>query len=255
MKKIYFSLILLCILTVTSSAQDSTSSNKKWSFLAELEFMFINIHGYSGLGNLPDMYIYETSGDVIDHWKSGIILYFEARHDKWAITSDLFELEQEKEEIKNALIITSGKLDIRQIHWEVAGLYKVLPWLETGAGIRYNSINIGAEINMKAISGADTVRTDRRSQGWVDPIIVARIKNPADTKWITECRADIGGFGIGSKLSWQIQANVGYRFSHLFQTTFGYRWLDMNYEKGTGEERFLYDIITFGPSLSFGFNF
>jgi hypothetical protein len=255
MKKYFFILPLLCMLTGVSNAQDSTSSKNKWSFLAELEYMFINIHGYSGLGNLPDYYLYETSGDVMDHWKSGIIFYFEAQNDKWAITSDLFELEQTKEEIKNGLIITSGRLDTRQIHEELAGLYKVLPWLEAGAGIRYNSINIGGELNMKTISGTDTVRINNRLQDWVDPIIVARIKNPGATKWITEFRADIGGFGIGSKLAWQIQANVGYRFSHLFQTTFGYRWLDMNYEKGTGDERFLYDIITFGPSLSFGFNF
>jgi hypothetical protein len=108
---------------------------------------------------------------------------------------------------------------------------------------------------VNTLSGVDSARTNQRSQSWVDPIIVARIKNPSDTKWITEFRGDIGGFGIGSKFAWQIQAEVGYRFSKLFQVTFGYRWLDINYEKGTDDELFRYDVTSFGPNLRFGFNF
>jgi len=74
-------------------------------------------------------------------------------------------------------------------------------------------------------------------------------------KFIYQFRADIGGFGLGSDLTWQIQAYAGYRFSKLFQITAGYRIMSIDYEKGSGQDRFLYDMNTFGPVLRLGFNF
>ena len=46
-----------------------------------------------------------------------------------------------------------------------------------------------------------------------------------------------------------------YRFSKLFQLTHGYSVLRVAYNKGTGDDRFLYDIDTFGPVIRFGFKF
>jgi len=70
-----------------------------------------------------------------------------------------------------------------------------------------------------------------------------------------EFRGEIGGFGIGSDFAWQIQAYAGYRFSKLFHITAGYRVISLDYKTGEGENRFLYDINTFGPVIRFGFNF
>lgn len=66
---------------------------------------------------------------------------------------------------------------------------------------------------------------------------------------------DIGGFLIGSALTWQIQDYFGHRFSPLFQTTIGYRILAIDHDKGSGRVRFVYDINTFGPVVRLGFNF
>jgi len=65
---------------------------------------------------------------------------------------------------------------------------------------------------------------------------------PNSGKWIGELKADLGGFGIGSQETYQIQAYGGYRFSKLFQATAGYRVLSIDYESETGgSERFNYD--------------
>jgi hypothetical protein len=64
----------------------------------------------------------------------------------------------------------------------------------------------------------------------------------------------VGGFGIGSDFSYQAQGFVGYRFTRLFQLTAGYRVLGMNYDKGSGENRFRYKMNIFGPTIKFGFN-
>jgi hypothetical protein len=68
-------------------------------------------------------------------------------------------------------------------------------------------------------------------------------------------RLDAGGFGIGSDFTWQLQANVGYRFSELFQTTLGYRYIGIDYDNGEGTDSFVYDVDTYGFVLRLGFNF
>jgi hypothetical protein len=52
-----------------------------------------------------------------------------------------------------------------------------------------------------------------------------------------------------------MQAYAGYRFSKVFRLTAGYRYLSMDYDKGTDADRFVYNVDTFGPEISFGFNF
>ena len=58
----------------------------------------------------------------------------------------------------------------------------------------------------------------------------------------------------GSDFTWQVQADAAYRFSKLFQLGLGYRALGIDYESGSGQDRFLFDMDTFGPVLKFTFN-
>ena len=105
------------------------------------------------------------------------------------------------------------------------------------------------------IGGGTTSKSRSTSETWVDPFIVARLKSDAAKKFLYQLRADVGGFGVGSDFAWQMQAYAGYRFSKLFQITAGYRILGMDYDKGSGEDRFLYDMDISGAVVRFGFNF
>jgi len=86
-------------------------------------------------------------------------------------------------------------------------------------------------------------------------MLIARIHSKSNEKFIYQLRGEIGGFGIGSDFAWQMQAYAGYRFSKLFQITGGYRIISLDYESGSGQNRFMYNVDTSGPVLRFGFNF
>ena len=89
----------------------------------------------------------------------------------------------------------------------------------------------------------------------MDPIIITRLSAEIKQKWLFQFRGDIGGFGIGSDLTWQLQAYAGYRFGKVFQLTGGYRYLSVDYDKGADKERFIFNMASFGPVIRFGFNF
>lgn len=60
---------------------------------------------------------------------------------------------------------------------------------------------------------------------------------------------------MGSDFTWQVFPNLGFKFSDHVSPEVGYRWLDLDYSTGEGNERFAYDVLTQGPIGGFAFRF
>ena len=253
MMKWCFTFALLITVALTSRAQDSTQAQGGWEFLIEPYLMFPNMNGTVGIGELPDGEVDASIGDIFDRLQSGFMLYAEAQNGTWALSSDLFymNLKQDAEPTKT---IKSGSVSMAETGWELSGLCKILPWLEGGIGGRLVSLKVDMEVVRNQVGGTTSTQQETMTHTWVDPLFIARMKLPDSGKWLLQLRADIGGFGVGSDLTWQIQAYGGYRFTDLFQVTAGYRALSIDYGTGADKERFLYDVTTFGPVLQIGFN-
>lgn len=82
----------------------------------------------------------------------------------------------------------------------------------------------------------------------------ARVRVPGTGKWDLVLRGDIGGFGIGSDLAWQVSPKVGYRFSKLFELGIASRVISMDYT-GSGDPAYRYDMRIYGPEVGLGFHF
>jgi hypothetical protein len=133
----------------------------------------------------------------------------------------------------------------------------VLSFWEIGAGARLNNIQTDIDVRRYVIGPGNPTEevSESASKTWVDPIIITRLSADIKDKWLFQLRGDVGGFGVGSDLAWQVQAYAGFRFTKLFQLTAGYRILSIDYDKGEDSERFTYNVDTFGPVIRFGFNF
>jgi hypothetical protein len=243
-----------------ASAQDSIATENsapfasEWNFLLEPYLMFPNMKGNTGVGTIPDVNVDASPGDIFNRLTLGAMLYFEASTRRWAFSSDVIYMNL-KQDLTPGPIVASGEANAKQFAWELAGLKKITPMFDAGIGFRFNSLKMGIDLFQKNLGGGTTARAKSLTESWVDPFIVARLRSDPVKKFVYQFRGDIGGFGIGSDLAWQIQAYAGYRFSKLFQLTAGYRILGIDYDKGTDESRFLYNVDTFGPVVRFGFSF
>jgi hypothetical protein len=56
-------------------------------------------------------------------------------------------------------------------------------------------------------------------------------------------------------LAWQVFPTVGINFTDKLSLDLGYRWLDMDYTTGEGNQQFTYDVLTQGPVAGIGFRF
>ncbi len=245
--KIVPAIIVSLFLANAACAQEVT--DKKWHYLGELYMMFPNMTGDIGVGNLPAVAVDAGAGDILGNLEMGAMLYFEATNDDWAISSDLLYMKL-GQKASNEGLVTSGDVTMKQLAWEIAGLKRVAPWLDAGLAGRVVNLYTGLELET-----INEPREGSASKTWFDPVIVLRSNNVLKEKWLAQLRLDAGGFSIGSDFTWQLQANVGYRFSKLFQTTVGYRYIGIDYDKGEGADRFRYDIDTYGWVVRFGFNF
>lgn len=266
--KTKFKTILTAVLSLslfyvnTTNAQEATASSTPkgeipvksgWNFLIEPYIMFPNMSGDVGLANLPDVTIDADPSDIFSNLKMGAMLYLEASNEKWNINSDLLYMDL-SQGVESGVVINNGEVSAKQLGWEVAGLYKVKPYLEVGVGGLLNSIKSDVNINLNQIGGGTNNRYKALTETWFDPMIVAVFKSVPGKKFIYTIRGEIGGFGVGSDLAWQVQAYAGYRFSKLFQLTGGYRAIGLDYENGSGRDRFVYNVVTYGPVVRFGFN-
>jgi hypothetical protein len=262
--KTKFNSCLVVILTLTftafsfteSFAQDTKPATKsEWSYFVEPYLLFPNMTGKVGLADLPEVTVDANTNAIFGHLKMGAMLYAEASNDKWAIGSDIIYMSL-AQGLKPGNDYFGGEATAKQFAWEVSGLRKVTPWLDLGVGGILNSVNSGVDIGLLIDGGNSSPhKTKSMTQTWFDPMLIARIKSKAGEKFIYQFRGEIGGFGIGSDLAWQMQAVAGYQFSKLFSITGGYRIISLDYETGSGLNHFKYDVDTAGPTVRFGFQF
>jgi len=255
--RIITTLSLVSFLSISQnsvSAQSVDSSERKWNFLTDVYLMFPYMDGETGIGNNLILPVDANPGDIFSKLKMAAMLYLEAKTDKWAITSDLVYMNL-KQDVTPGILLYEGEISAKQFVWEPAGLYRIFPFWEVGIGGRLNYVQTSFEGRINVLPEGTEEIMGRHSKTWFDPIIITRLSADIKDKWLFQFRADVGGFGIGSDLTWQLQGYAGYRFTKLFQLTAGYRILSTDYNYGEEPKEFIFDVNEFGPVLRLGFNF
>jgi opacity protein-like surface antigen len=85
------------------------------------------------------------------------------------------------------------------------------------------------------------------SKSWIDPVIAMRINAPLHGRLGMTLFGDIGGVGIGSKLTWQAVAAANYQLSPKMTVGLGWRYFKIDYHDSDG---FIYDVAQSGPILT-----
>jgi hypothetical protein len=119
-----------------------------------------------------------------------------------------------------------------------------------------------AEANLALTAGMNvgdlTVSGGRASANagdvtWFDPLVGLRLRHRFSPQTDMVLRGDVGGFGVGSKFSWQAMGYVNWEFTRTKSTAWsamvGYRALYVDYEKGAGNTLYQYDMLTHGPIM------
>ena len=88
-------------------------------------------------------------------------------------------------------------------------------------------------------------------EDWVDPFLGFRGQWNLTEQLYLAGRADIGGFGVGSELTWQASAALGWKINSSWSAEAGYRYLAPDFEDGS----FTYEVASNGFFVSLGYTF
>ena len=86
---------------------------------------------------------------------------------------------------------------------------------------------------------------------WVDPFVGMRAQWNINQRLFVAGRADVGGFGVGSDLTWQASASLGWQINETWSTELGYRYMNIDYTDGP----FICDMASAGFFASVGIRF
>lgn len=114
-----------------------------------------------------------------------------------------------------------------------------------------NEVSIAADVSLDGLPIADGALSLKKSFGWVDPLIVARSKISITDKVSVLLNADVGGFGAGSKLTWQVLGTVNYSFNENWTASIGYKHMAVNYDRGGR----VFDTKLSGPVMAVTYRF
>jgi opacity protein-like surface antigen len=207
-----------------------------------------------------------SSGDFIDtifnSFQFAAIGRVEARRGPLVFTLDLLYLGLEEEDTTRLGIET--EVDFSQLIVEFGGGYRLGEWplgmqpgpklsVEALGGGRYVNLDAGLEITGTGPLG---IREEvDRTVDWLEPFVGARLRLALSETLAFVVRGDVGGFSVGSDVTWNLVGTLQYQVSRQVTLAGGYRVLDIDYDQGSETNRFVYDVQTRGPILAVAMHF
>lgn len=229
-----------------------------WQVQATLYGWATAIDGDVGVGRLPSVPVDATIPDVLKKLDGAVMGSLFARNDQWMLLADLVLARLSHDghvgtfggsaldaELSQAIV--TGAVG----YWLPLGLSNVD--IAVTGGLRYmrvsGDLSLTPDVLPLALSGS-------QSKWWLDPTVGLTVQWHIDERWFMNAIADIGGFGVGSKLSSSGYVGLGYMWTPSLSTAVGYRYLYEDYESTNGQGgTFRYNTTMHGPTVSVAWHF
>lgn len=237
--------------TVGAQTSASGADDSKWHFALTPYLWGTSMKGTASFLGIPEQPVEASFGDIWSNLDFAFLGRLEARKGQWGLATDTVFMNLGA---RIPVGVVLGKLepevDMRQFAAEGIAFYRfhgrapakgTAGFVDLLAGARYNSVS-------GQLKGKEFERT-RRELTWTDALAGVRFQAPMGARWSFAGRGDVAGFG--SKLTWQLEGNLWYGLSQRWALGAGYRYLDTDYDKGTGINRKVWKMVNQGPVISF----
>jgi len=252
--------MLLAVLGA-APAWAAESTDDAWRFEVTPYLFAAGLRGTTGVGAVSAD-IDSSFGDIMEHFDRGFMAAAEARKGPWTFAFDGVYLRLEEQGTRSwegPLGIGSATGELRatvtQQVYQLAAAYRVhdrSAKLDVFGAGRYTQLDTDLMLvttTSPFLPGGTRELSGRAS--WWDPVIGARVLVPLAERWTFMGYADVGGFGVGSKSTYQAILGVNWEFARSFTAKMGYRYMYQDYDK----DDFLWDMAAHGAYAGVGIAF
>jgi hypothetical protein len=111
-------------------------------------------------------------------------------------------------------------------------------------------------VNLEATAlGVTRFFESDKTAGWVDPFVGWRVLWRPAEKWLASISTEYGGFTVGSEFMFNISLEAAYKINKCLFVNFGLSALYTDYETGSGNDKFAYNMWNYGPFIGVGLEF
>jgi len=231
----------------------TASATGEWHFTVTPYLWFPGVHGTVGAFN-RDVGVHASAWDLLSHLRFGLMGTAEARRGPIVLPLDIFwvrlrddnanpfpNLNARTADFKAGLFILTPKVGLRLVNEQKIKL-------DVLAGLRYWHFTQRVKFDPSPL-GLDF----SRSQDLVDPVVGTRIETALSKKFVLNLAGDVGGWGTGSTLEYQLVGLLGYRIKENWTLQAGYRYLSLDYERG-GSRPAIFDVAMSGVAIGVSIN-
>jgi hypothetical protein len=253
--------LTLAVQAHASAETEVVNDADKWQFEITPYLFAAGMNGKTGIGSVTSN-VDMSFNDILNNLDQGFMALFEARKGPWSYTLEgvYFKLKSEPSSSWQGPLgnTNTGSLEATMTEqlYQLSAAYRVMDEhtkVDVLGGARYTQLD--ANLNLVVTTGNSLLPGGSNSisgtENWWDPVIGTRVIQPLSDAWSLVGYADVGGFGVGSKLTYQLLAGVNWQFSKSVSAKAGYRYLYQDYENGG----FVWDMASSGFYLGAGFSF
>ncbi len=242
MKKFVCVAGLLMVLGSATSAVAQAPADG-WQVTLSPYLMGASMSGVSALRGV-EVDVDVSASDIFSNLQFGAMGFVVARKGNWGVGGDFIWMA-----LGTSTERPPANIDMDQGGFAFYGLRRIGAAADLTFGARVNLLQ--GRLKLKG-----PLQIEReQDKAWVDPLVGVILRTPGERRVGFKLYSEIGGFGMGSDFAWQIFPTVSIGLTKRASFDIGYRWLDMDYEDGEGNERFAYDVLTQGPVAGFAFRF
>jgi hypothetical protein len=214
------------------------------------------ISGSTGIrGRVSDAQYISFSG-IVEHLDYVIPGSVEVGYGKWGLLIDGQYTKLHETLDTRDILFNSASVEMEQAFAELNISYKVIETdkfsLAPFIGTRFEYLSLsGQATSTGRVLGTPRTFSESGNEAWADPILGFQAKYRVFKPCSLVAKADVGGFGAASHLTYQFFAGTETQITKNIYVSAGYRYLQTDYNSGG----FTYDMAFSGPQITFGINF
>jgi hypothetical protein len=173
----------------------------------------------------------KSSSDVLSKLDVAFMGTFEARNGRWGLIALMFYADlSQSGATPLGLLFSRARIETEAKALSAYAAYRIHEDDRTSvdllAGLRVNSLNIDLSLSPGLLRG----QSFDIGETWVDPLIGGRVRFALTDHWFATAFADVGGLDVGSDLTWQVFASIGYQFDDRWSVQGGWRYVGIDKE-------------------------
>ncbi len=205
---------------------------------------------------LPAAHVRKDFKDILSDLNFAGFVQIWGRQDRFVFSGDMLYVNLGESQVIGALPQIgptpglSASVDTSQFTATAQAGYRVIETsrfsLDLLGGARF--WHVDTEVSLYYTT---TTLKAKSSFGWVDPLVSARAFLRLTQDLSAMLHADVGGFGLGSRNTWQVLGTLNYDLGEAWTVSAGYKALSVDYRSGGH----VYDATMSGPVFGVTYRF